>query len=198
MNFDDIKSNWNNINKPSEKSRLTSQEIESIIKIKNKSNHIKSSIPEILIILTNLYLIIFLLIFNDKYDSQFLKALSFLSIIVLICQSGLIYSTIRIFNNKLKLSATYHRTIQEVENECKKLSQHYYTILGLGLVILFSSIILLPKIYSEDLTIKQILITYSVSIILFGYLSFRIYKYYKQLILNNNYFKMNLYQDEDS
>jgi len=187
MNLDDIKKNWKEIDTSSTRSNLSAPDLKLLIEKRKKKNRIRMLVPEALIILLYLYLMMILIIFNHQFDSSILKALSWLDIVILICQVAVIYDTFRIFHNKMILSNAYHQTLELLESECEKLNSRYYLILGLNLIILLLCIILLPRIYSENPSIQQLFMATIVGVLILSYLSYRIYKYYKNLILQNNY-----------
>ena len=192
MNLDNLKNDWKNIDNLSTNSALMDQDVHQIIKFRNQKNRIKSFIPEAILLLLNGYIAIMLIIFNHQFDTQLHQILSGLNLLFLLAQSILIISTIRLFNKKLTVSATYLQTLTSLKKECKNLNQRYYGILGLYVLILPLSILLLPKIYSENLSLQQIFIAYSIGLVILSFLSIKIYRYYKNLILRNERFWVGL------
>ena len=192
MNLEELRSEWQNSSHQSEQKLLSEADIKDVIAKRNKKYKIKSFIPEAIFILSYLYLAFFLLMFNSHFENLIYRVLVFSSIIILICQSGLIYSTVKLFNKKLLLTDSYKASIDNMMAECKKLNRRYILILGFSLAIFMSCVILIPKVYSENLSRNQILVTYSLGIIALGYLKLKMYRYYKRLIENNNSFKKSL------
>ena len=187
MNLDDIKKNWKDIDNASMQSPLSAADIQLLIKKRNKKTRIKIFIPEVLMIFLHIYLIVILIVFNHQFDSLLFKALSWLSVLILIGQSALIYFTSRIFYDSIKMSNSYNQTLNHLGSECEKLNRRYSLILALNLVILLLCIVLLPRIYSENPSVQQSFIASIVGGIIISYFSYRIYRYYKNLILQNNY-----------
>jgi len=192
MNLDDIKKNWKEIDDLSKESNISDTEIQAMIQKRDRQNRIKVFIPEVIIILIYVYLIIMLILFNSQFSETLYKILSWISVLVLFLQIGLIYFTTRTFYKQMILPESYAQTIDHVIVECEKLNQAYYLILGLNFVILCLSIVLLPKVYSENPSFSQSLIAIAIGLIVLGFLSFKMYRYYKNLILRNNYLKRKL------
>ncbi len=195
MNIDDFKSDWKKMNQSDDLQHLSSESIQDLIKKRNSQDLFKSYLPEALFISINLYLVCFFIAFNNQLELDLYRGLSIFMIISLCVQSGLIYNTIRNFSKQLNLTDAYQHTIDHLKRECQQLNNRYYTILGLYMPILFLCIVLIPKIYSENLSLQSILITYAICIVIFAYLSLRIYRYYHRLITNNNDFKMSLQEE---
>ncbi len=187
MKLDDFKNNWKQLDELSTKSNINESEIQALVEKRDKKNRIKALMPELAMVLLYAYLIVFLTIFNYQFSSSFEKTLSWIAISTLLCQIGLIYFTARTFYKHMILHKSYSQTIDHLRIECEKLNKRYYLIIGLNLVILISCIILLPKIYSENPSFNQSLTAILIGVIILGLVSLKIYRYYKILILRNNY-----------
>ena len=191
MNLEDLKNDWESLNLR-DYSKLEDSDIQSIIKKRNKKNTLKAIVPEVIFMVIYLYLAIFLLIFNQQFSSHSYRVLLFVTVGILLFISGLIYSSIRLYNRNILLSESYNNSIKTLVQECKNLHQRYYIILGLSVVILISCVILIHKIYNEDPTLSQLLWSSFFGVLILGYLKFKLYVYYKRLIQNNNKFRLSL------
>ena len=189
MNIEDLKKDWNKLSEFHQDNQLSEAEIKKFISKRNKITWLKALIPESIFILINLYLVFFLLVFNNMYDMLSLRILAFFCIVILMSQCIVIISTISIFNKQTKLLESFQNTILNLKQECETLNKRYYLIIIFSAIILICCIILLPKVYNETLSTTQLIWSNIVGLSILAFVKFIIYKFYKKLIVKNNAIK---------
>jgi len=154
MELDDLKNNWDKIDEHAEASMNKNQLLE-ITQSSYLKNVRRIFIPEIFISAFYLFLLFFFVAFNKMFDNQTLKILSYLAMLLLLVLPILSLMGVYRFYQTGKLMNTYNETLSLFKKQCKQFINLQYLTTGLNMLLLLLCVILIPRIYSEELSNTQ-------------------------------------------
>lgn len=183
MDLDNIKNKWNKISEFSEDNLPIDKEQLQKITRKNYSNSItKIALSEIIFSSVHLYLLVFFVCFNQYFETTIQQFLCYSAIGLAIVLPVLSLSNIYMFYKTGTLLDSYRDTLKQFKQQCERFKKLQYTIILLNILLLLICVILIPKVYSENLSNTQMTIAFIITCLLTVWLLFRIWKFYKKQI----------------
>jgi hypothetical protein len=168
MELDDLKNTWDNQSNKEEQQNLTSKLIDQMTQEKYNSKINKIAYPEIIGSLICLIAIIYIGINFYKLDSNFLKGVGIISILVLMTLSIVSLLSLR----QLKMTKDFNRPYAETLRIFATQKLEFYKLqkinMTLSYLLLVTIIILISKFFNNrDITDSKYFWTFSFS---FGYI----------------------------
>ncbi|MFM9987169.1 hypothetical protein [Flavobacterium sp.] len=179
MELDDLKKSWSEV---SNQAKIDTKMIDQITKYKYKSGLNKIIYPEIIGILICILGAIYIGLHFDKLDTNLLKGVGILAIVILVILPVISLMSLLQFNRIGDLNKPYSETLKDFEIQKKRFHKLLKINSTLSYLLLVTIIVLLSKLFGEnDITKSKYFWIFSFS---FGYIFLLFYskwvaKYYK-------------------
>jgi len=186
MELDQFKKEWEKV-EPSKKddSIFNKQKLQKLTHRKFTTNILKIAIPKILLSLLCIYGIVFFIYFQDLLDNGFQLFLANLGIVLFIVMPILSLYSIYQFYKIGKVTVAPAETLKEFKRQSIRFNKMQYLLLGINILLFSVCVVVVPLVYSENLSNKQLAITFTIGFILVYWVSRKLRNYYQNQIRKN-------------
>jgi membrane protein YdbS with pleckstrin-like domain len=193
MEMDNLKDQWNNI-RPGKADEQVLQEdnLRKIMAKKHNRMLLKIVIPEILIAGGYLFLVVFMLVFFAFFQGPWLFSLALAAIVLLLAIPAISLGSLYNYYRSGTLDAPIGTILTNLQRKGQFFLKIQYLLFALNILLLADLIVLVPLVYSEQLSWQSKITATAVGIILLLLLSSRLWKYYQKEIRSVNEFAQRL------
>jgi len=140
------------------------------------------ALPEMFIAAGYLFLAVFLVAFFYTFQASWLKVSAIFAILLLIAIPVLRFIAYFRYYKSVRPTQPVHDTLAVIRKNGQRFMKTQYVLAVLNQLLLADLVFLIPLVYSEDLSMQQLIITIAVLSLIILFLSILIWRYHRKRI----------------
>ncbi|MEM8508624.1 MAG: hypothetical protein AAF717_12380 [Bacteroidota bacterium] len=183
MELERLKEDWKSITPESGNGKLLSDaKLSEITKRRVKTNTYKVIIPKLLSSIPYFFGAIFLVAFSQFFDSQLMISIAILAVTICALIPILNVFAIARYKRMVHVTSSVNETLVFVQKQGRQFIRLQYAIGLLNILLIALFVVLIPLVYSEELSPEETLVSQCVGMLVVAFFSYRVWNYYKRII----------------